>query len=251
MGKSELVSETDSFTSWTLINEEFDLFLENYDYSELYIERIIAFHSNTNVFNEIIDELYALKMKYTEEKNEGKRLIVKVCLNAFIGLFGIKRSQPKKEAYMENGKLRYRKKGADVCGGRYLPISVFASSYARVHIIRSAQKFGKRFIYTDTDSIHFIDNGEKIPVGIEIDQTKLGAFKTESFAQSSKYLKPKTYCSLINGQIKVVCSGLDISARDQIKSMDDFAPGKVLKTKRLSIVNGKEVCEEGIYTIGE
>ena len=49
----------------------------------------------------------------------------------------------------------------------------------------------------------------------------------------------------------MVCSGLDISARDQIESMDDFAPGKVLKTKRLSIVNGKEVYEEGIYTIGE
>ena len=45
----------------------------------------------------------------------------------------------------------------------------------------------------DTDSLHCLSDDYSLPEGIEIDKTKLGAFKFESKFKRAKYLRQKCY----------------------------------------------------------
>mgnify|MGYP003293295606 CR=1 FL=1 len=49
------------------------------------------------------------------------------------------------------------------------------------------------FIYADTDSLHCLSPGHKIPEGLDIDATRLGAWKYESKFNKAKFLRQKCY----------------------------------------------------------
>lgn len=249
VGKIEMIEETNKFHTWSLTNVEFDIFLKNYKYSQLHIVKLIAFKGKEGVFNKVIDELYALKEFYTLNGNKGMRLIVKICLNALLGRFGLKRKRGHKLATYNNGKIEYEAQGIQVCDGEYLPIALFVNSYARADIIETAQLFGDKLVYIDTDSIHYIDM--PLPEGIDIHPTKLGAFKEEYLATESIYLKCKTYAEVIDGKLSTKISGLDRSARVKIKSLDDFYVGKEIEYDRDIVEHGVLKVVPHTFTIGE
>ena len=83
----------------------------------------------------------------------------------------------------------------------------FITSYARLKTITAAQtlednyhqgKSKARFVYADTDSLHIALNGEDekefvANCGLDIDDTKLGAWKFESKFNKAKFLRQKCY----------------------------------------------------------
>ena len=73
----------------------------------------------------------------------------------------------------------------------YIPVGTFITAWARDKTIRSAQACYDRFIYADTDSLHL--DGLDVPDGIEVDSTKLGAWKHESSFVLGRYVRAKTY----------------------------------------------------------
>lgn len=50
-----------------------------------------------------------------------------------------------------------------------------------------------QFIYADTDSLHCVSPDFELPEGLEIDDTKLGAWKYESKFNKAKFLRQKCY----------------------------------------------------------
>lgn len=71
----------------------------------------------------------------------------------------------------------------------YLPVAIFTTSYARYELLSKGQLNYDSLMYCDTDSLHL----SKPAVGLELHNTKLGAYKFE-YEGYMKHLKQKTYC---------------------------------------------------------
>lgn len=123
--------------------------------------------------------------------------------------------------------------------GIYIALASFVTSHARYKTITSAQKvmdnYAKglskvQFAYADTDSMHLILNGESADdflnnSGLDIDDTKLGAWKYESKFKKAKFLRQKCYIEEstedINNpdpeyKLKVTVSGMPASCYDKV-----------------------------------
>lgn len=86
--------------------------------------------------------------------------------------------------------------------GVYVAMASFITSYARLKTISSAQKIqddynaGKsniQFVYADTDSLHCLSPDMKLPEGLDIDPTRLGAWDHEANFKKAKFLRQKCY----------------------------------------------------------
>ena len=111
----------------------------------------------------------------------------------------------------------------------YVPVGVFVTAYARSKIVRTAQSLYPRFAYSDTDSIHIVGLEEP---DIEIDQTRLGAWKLEGRFIRAKYLRAKTYIEEMEGDddITVHVAGMPYGMHDQV-DFDNFEFGAVYDGK--------------------
>ena len=249
-GRVELVKECDDTDTWMLTNLTFDLFLKNYKYKDLEIIKVIGFKADKGAFKSIVDKYYDLKIKYTLENNAGKRLIVKICLNTIWGRFGLKRSIIFQRVEIVDGMTKLINNVEKLNDGVYLPLAIFVADWAKYKIITAAQTIGeKNVVAMDTDCLQFV-NLKELPPEIEVDDTKLGAFKLEGFAEEGKYLGARAYMLMCQGKPVVRYSGLDLSARNTLLTIDDFEVGKQIKINRLSVINGKEIWKEGQITIG-
>ena len=90
----------------------------------------------------------------------------------------------------------------------YIPIASAVTSYARCYTIRSALKNREYFRYSDTDSIHLVLPDGVEPKGIEVHDTKLGAWKLESVSDHSLFLRQKTYIEFSGDHYDIKACGL-------------------------------------------
>ena len=73
-----------------------------------------------------------------------------------------------------------------------------------------------RYIYSDTDSLHLM--GTDIPENIEVNSTKLGAWKLEHEFTRGRYIKAKTYrlqykCTYGPEEIETKAAGMGEGAK--------------------------------------
>jgi hypothetical protein len=201
-GSEYLTSSNDEEVVLTLTSVDLELFKKHYIIrNPEYIEGW-KFRAAQGMFSEYIDKWTELKIKSKEEKNWGMYLISKLFLNSLYGKFGTRTERKSKIPYMKDGIVCYADSKPEKVEGAYMAVASFITSYGRSGVITAAQKImddynaGRskiQFLYMDTDSLHLLSDDFSLPEGLEIDDTKLGAWKIEGKFNKAKYLRAKCY----------------------------------------------------------
>lgn len=240
----------------TLTNIDLELFLKHYDVSMLeYIEGYM-FKGESGVFNEYIDYWIKIKEESSINGNEGMRTIAKLMLNSLYGKFCSSTDNRVLAPFMdgESGIVNYEIMEGKSRHSVYTAMGSFITAYSRRKSITAYQENYKHGIacYMDTDSLHVI--GDKV-YGIEIHDTKLGAWKIESEWIEAKFIRAKTYYEEVidfnSGELKldVKCAGLPKECRGTI-TKNNFKVGAKFFGKLVPVrCKGGVVLEERYFTI--
>lgn len=201
----------------TLTSIDIALLFDQYDVKCVTWIDGYKFKGSKQLFKDYIDKWYREKEQATISGNKPMRSIAKDMMNKLSGKFGVKPKLWKKVPYYD-GRIRYRLSDeADEPSHKgYVPVIAFITAYGRDKIIRGAQANFERFVYMDTDSLHLL--GWEDPVGIEIDDVKLGAFKCENRFVQIKALHAKCYIE------EILCDEKEKESliRKEVKKEGDF-----------------------------
>lgn len=202
-GNEYLTSSDGEIVVMCLNSIDLKLFLEHYDVYNLEYISGWKFKSTQGLFKEYIEKWSANKIKAKEEKNHGLYLISKLFLNSLYGKFGTDNKVRSKIPYLgEDDTVHYYDGEDEEKEPIYIAIASFITSYARLKTITAAQTVtdnynaGKskiQFVYADTDSLHCVSPNFELPEGLDIDETKLGAWDFETKFRKAKFLRQKCY----------------------------------------------------------
>lgn len=167
-----------------LTKPDFELMFEQYDVDELEIIDGYWFMKRKGVFDRYIDKWYTVKKN---AKNPVERLIAKLFLNNLYGKFGTEPKTYSNVPYLYNGEFRMRTEETQV-STVYVPVAAYVTAYGRQETIKAAQEHYDAFLYSDTDSVHSLEELTDIKIGKE-----LGEWKLENKFSAAKYIKAKTY----------------------------------------------------------
>ena len=198
-----LTTSGDTEVVLCLNSVDMELFLDHYEVYNLEYISGWKFKSAQGLFTDYIDKWSNNKIQAKKDGNHGLYLISKLFLNSLYGKFGTDTRVRSKIPYMgEDNEIHYKDGEEEEKDGIYIAMASFITSYARKKTISSAQKImdnyreGKsniQFVYADTDSLHCISPNFELPEGLDIDPTKLGAWKYESKFNKAKFLRQKCY----------------------------------------------------------
>lgn len=172
-------------------NTYFDVVKEHYEWRNIEVIKKTCFESTWGVAHKFFDE----KMKIKEMAAEGsmERLAAKIDMNSCYGrmmmspygenwipeLITKHTKLRKNESVYGNYRLR---KEIDIHEEiMYSPMGIFILSNARAKTVKLLNTFPNEWVYSDTDSVKFenMDVDKLIKAGVEIHDTKLGAWKYE------------------------------------------------------------------------
>lgn len=273
-GNEYLTTSNGEEVTLCLNSVDLKLFFEHYDVYNVKYHSGWMFKASTGMFDKYIDKWIANKIQATKDGNKGLRYISKLFLNSLYGKFGTDIHVINKIPYYQDGEVKYYYSEPEIKKGIYIAMASFITSYARLKTISSAQKItddynaGKsdiQFIYADTDSLHCLSPGFKLPEGLDIDPYKLGAWKYESrFSDKgqkpgcgAKFLRQKCYIENssedITGdpdyKLKVTVAGMPEDCYSQV-TFKNFVIGADYYGKKMPItVPGGTVLIDGTFTI--
>lgn len=220
-----LTTSDGDIVEMTLTSVDLALLLDHYDVSSLRYINGYKFKGVTGLFKDYID--YWGHIKATEKG--ALRQLAKLMLNSLYGKFATNPRATKKKPVMDNDELvQYTLDDPDMRSTVYTALGAFVTAHARNKTIRSAQAVYDRFIYADTDSLHLI--GTDIPEGLDVHDTRLGAWKHEGTFTDSKYIRAKTYMETIDGVDKVTCAGMPDAVKVKV-NYDNFTAGSTFTGK--------------------
>ena len=207
-GNEYLTSSDGNEVVLCLNSVDLELFFDHYDVYNIEYISGWKFKATRGLFVEYIDKWSNNKIQAKKDGNHGLYLISKLFLNSLYGKFGTDNKVRSKIPYLhEDGTIHYYDSDPEAKDGIYIAMASFITSYARLKTISSAQKIMDRylrkeskaeFVYADTDSLHIVLNGESEEeffkhCGLDIDETKLGAWDFEASFGSAKFLRQKCY----------------------------------------------------------
>lgn len=263
-----LTSSNDEEVTLCLNSVDLKLFFEQYDVYNLEYISGWKFKSTEGLFNEYIDKWSNNKIQAKKDKNHGMYLISKLFLNSLYGKFGTDTKVKMKIPFMgDDGIIHFKDGELEERDGIYIAMASFITSYARLKTITAAQTImnnynsGKskiQFVYADTDSLHCISPDFSLPEGLDIDDTKLGAWKFESKFNSAKFLRQKCYIENSTEdvgnnnpeyELKITVSGMPKDCYKYV-TFDNFKLGAIYKGKKKpKMVKGGVVLAEELFTI--
>ena len=263
-----LTNSGDTEVVLCLNSVDLELFFEHYDVYNLEYISGWKFKATKGLFTEYIDKWSNNKIQAKKDGNHGLYLISKLFLNSLYGKFGTSTTIKSKIPYLdENGDVLYKDSDPEEKEGIYIAMASFITSYARYKTITSAQTImdnyasGKskiQFVYADTDSLHCISPDFELPEGLEIDDTKLGAWKFESKFNKARFLRQKCYIENStedvhnnnpNYELKITVSGMPQACYEHV-NFNNFKIGASYKGKmQPKIVPGGVVLSEVDFTI--
>lgn len=243
-----------------LTSVDLKLFLDHYDVYNIVYHSGWKFKSTTGLFKEYIDKWSSAKIQAKKEGNGGLYTLSKLMLNSLYGKFGSRTEVRNQIPYLdENDVVRYKYTEYQEKKPIYIPVATFITAYARNKTIRSAQMVYDRFIYADTDSLHLV--GTNFPEELDIDDTRLGAWKVENSFTRAKFIRAKTYIEDENppetwgtedydkGKLKVTCAGMPESCYKFV-TYENFEVGKEYAGKlQTTRVKGGAVLKETTFVI--
>ena len=244
-----LTSSGDTEVALCLNSVDLKLFFEQYD---VYNPEYIAgwkFKGTEGLFNDYIDKWSNNKIQAKKEGNHGMYLISKLFLNSLYGKFGTDTKVKSKIPYLgEDDTIHFIDQKEEDREGIYIAMASFITSYARLKTITAAQKItddynaGKskiQFVYADTDSLHCVSPDFELPEGLEIHDSKLGAWKFESKFRKARFLRQKCYIEdstedVLNSDpeynLKVTVAGMPKECHQYV-NFDNFKIGAKYKGK--------------------
>lgn len=233
-----------------LTNMELELLFKTYQFGHCRFVRGYKFKASQALFNEYVSKWYHQKMTTTGARRE----VAKHMLNNLFGKFSSKRSFDSQIFYIsDRDGIEYKRilgkaKGSNL--SYYLPVAVFVSAYARVHLINTANANIDSFIYSDTDSVHLSVNSLDEIKGMEIDSSKLGAWKVERHFTESKFLGLKCYAEKeVDGGWVFKIAGLPKTDQEKL-TIDQFYNGSVVELEVSKKVPGGTELTKSSFTIG-
>lgn len=236
--------------SLTLTSVDLDLFIEHYNVEVLEWEGGWKWMQSTSLFNKYIDYWMEKKITAEQEGNGCMRAIAKLMLNNLYGKFSTNPvTKSKRPVLAEDGHIQYILMPAGEREAVYIPVGTFITAWARDLTIRSAQAVYDRFAYADTDSLHLV--GTDIPVGLEIHDTKLGAWKLEREFTRARFIRPK--CNIEHdrktNKLMVTCAGMPANCKESV-TWENFQPGAKYEGKLVpKHVPGGIVLRETEFTL--
>lgn len=218
--ETEYLTESNGPTVLHLTSVDLKLMFDHYDVIVHEWVSGYMFKSKVGIFTDYIDYWYDVKTTSRLEGNKGMEKLSKLMLNSLYGKFGTKPKGRSKMPYYdeEEQKVRFTITPEEERKPGYIPVACFITAWCRDNIIRSAQKCGERFIYADTDSLHIA--GEE-PPEIDIDNSRLGAFKLEEKFERARFLRQKTYMEQVDGKLDIKCAGMPQRIKDGIELKDE------------------------------
>lgn len=213
-GNEYLTNSGDSPVTLVLNNVDLKLFFEQYEVYNLTYESGWKFKASkgNGLFGKYIDKWSNNKIQAKLDGNHGLYLISKLFLNSLYGKFGSSNKVKSKIPYLgEDDIIHFTTSDEVEKDGVYIAMASFITSYARLKTITAAQKVmdnynqGKskiEFVYADTDSLHLYSPDFEIPDYLDIDDTKLGAWKFESKFNRAKFLRQKCYIENSSEDVK-------------------------------------------------
>lgn len=233
-----------------LTNVDYELFRKHYKVTNQKFISGWKFQGAKGMFKEYIDKWMDIKIKATIEGNKGMRTLAKLMLNALYGKFALNPNVQSKIPFIDNGVIRYKLGEKEKREPIYVPMGAFITAYARNKTISAAQLCYDRFIYSDTDSLHLL--GTELPEGLEIHNSKLGAWCHENTFTRARFVRQKTYIEEIDGDLHITCAGMPEKCYTGV-TWDNFHPGLSIKKGKLKMVHcpGGIVLEDTPFTIKE
>lgn len=180
-------------TSLTLTSVDWKLINDMYDVDLVSVSDIITFESSTGLFDRYIDKWMEVKVNSTG----GKRQIAKLMLNSLYGKFASRTQRVNKFPLLNEGRVVMKTHEGEEAEPVYTPMGTFITAWARDKTIRSAAANYERFLYADTDSLHLL--GTELPEGLEVHETRLGAWKVEGTFDRGIFVRAKQYCEEKDG----------------------------------------------------
>ena len=221
-----------------LTNIDLDLFMEQYEISDITWHNGWKFKALKGLFTNYVDFWTERKIQSKKDDNNVLYIISKLMLNSLYGKFGLNPRVRGKYPYLsEEGIVKYKLGEEEIRDSIYVPIASFITSYARSDIIKTSQaikdytinKYGiDYYIYSDTDSIHMLDMDEKeLSQFVDIDDFRLGAWKVESRFTRGKYLRQKCYIEEFDEKMNVTIAGLPEKLHKYV-NFDNFEKGMTI-----------------------
>lgn len=203
---TEYVEDTDGPVTRYVTNVDLDLIFEQYDVHSIEYHHGWKYKGSRELFCDFIDDAMAEKVEASRSGNDGMRYIAKLKMNSSYGKFGTNPVVCSCKPVKREGRIYYERLEPEEREPVYIAAAAFITAYARAYTIRAAQANYDRWVYADTDSIYL--TGWEPPVGIEVHDDKLGAWKMEHQGEHFKALRPKTYVFIEDGKLTVHCAGL-------------------------------------------
>ena len=220
-----LTSSDGDIIEMTLTSVDLALLIDHYDLYNLRYIKGYKFKGVTGLFKDYID--YWGHIKATTKGAE--RQLAKLMLNSLYGKFATNPNATQKKPMIDTDDVvQYTLDDPETRDPVYTAMGAFITAYARNKTIRAAQAVYDRFIYADTDSLHLI--GYEIPDGIEVHESKLGAWAHEGTFTDSMYIRAKTYMETIDGVDKVTCAGMPDNVKSKV-NYDNFHAGSTFSGK--------------------
>lgn len=223
------------------------LFMQHYNAYNITYHSGWKFKSTVGLFKDYIDYWNGVKVQSTIDGNKAMRTLAKLMLNALYGKFGLNPDVRSKYPTYDHGRIKYVKGPKERRSPIYIPVASFITAWARYKTISSAQMVYDRFIYADTDSLHLV--GTELPSNLEIDDTKLGAWKHESSFERARFIRQKTYVEQIDGDLHITCAGMPKQCYQHV-TWDNFIEGSSFAGKLVpKHVEGGIVLADTDFTI--
>ena len=270
MANEYLTTSGDEIVVLCLNSVDLELFLDHYDVYNLEYISGWKFKATKGLFTDYIDKWSNNKIQAKKEGNHGLYLISKLFLNSLYGKFGTdNKVRSKIPVQGEDGAIHFTMGEAEDRKPIYIAMASFITSYARLKTISTAQTImdnynaGKsdiQFVYSDTDSVHCVSPNHELPEGVDIDDTRLGAWKFETKFNRAKFLRQKCYIEMSTEdvlnpdpdyELKITVAGMPKECYPFV-NFDNFKLGASYKGKKLpKQVKGGVVLVDVDYTIKE
>lgn len=216
-----LKSSKGDFATLTLTCIDFELFKDQYDFTEITYHGGWKFKRAEGLFDDYVDYWTEEKIKAGKEGNAAQRQIAKLMLNSLYGKFGVSTTAGKKIPFLNSDRrLSFVDGPEEEREPIYIPVAAFVTAYGRDKTIRTSQairdyttkKYGRDgYYYSDTDSIHAAltdEDLEELKDLLDIDDFKLGAWAKEAEFTRAIYIRQKCYIEEIEGTVSVTVAGL-------------------------------------------
>lgn len=245
---TEYIEDSKGMQTMCLTSVDLEMLFTQYDVFDIRYISGYKFKGSTELFSKYVDKWTEVKTQATIDKNGGMRTIAKLQLNSLYGKMATNPVRRSRRPYLEDGIVKYKLLPEEYGEAVYLPVGAFITSYARAYTVTAAQNNYDRWLYSDTDSNYFL--GTEPPVGIEVHDIKLGAWKHEHTFKRFKALRSKTYCFETEDEGLVIhCAGMPTRCHNNVNMMN-FNYGESFEGKLMpKEVKGGIILTDAKFTI--